>query len=109
MKVLCWTVLLSLGFCGLLFSHPPVDIETKVSGTQIDITVNHPVGDPNTHYIDKIEVFLNGIKVSEQSFKQQDGNFQKTTVTVPSLKKGDAVEVSANCNRFGNLRKSTAV
>jgi len=83
-----------------------MDIAIEVSGTQVNVTVDHPVGDPNTHYIDKIEVFSNGNKVAEQSFTKQDGNYQKTTFTINSLKKGDVLQVAANCNRFGNLKKN---
>ncbi|MBU0580379.1 MAG: hypothetical protein KKA19_04305 [Candidatus Margulisbacteria bacterium] len=99
--------LILIGFCLLLataaLAHPPKDIKLKVDGTKLEVVVIHPVGENKLHFIDKIEVSVNGKKLIKQTFLVQGNeNEQKAIYLIPSLKKEDIVKVSANCNKYGD-------
>ncbi len=85
------------------FAHPPVRIVSKVVGPHIETVIAHPVEDPRAHYIDRVEVRLNGQRTIEQRFSLQTGNEQRAVYLIPSLKDGDRLDVIACCNIAGKL------
>jgi len=92
------------------YSDPPRDIQVKVSKEQMDISVTHPTKAPGAHYVKRIVVNLNGIKVMDQAFKeQQTKDLQETTLNLTSLKKGDKVSIEAFCSNYGNLKKNATI
>ncbi|MFA5271650.1 MAG: hypothetical protein WC412_04840 [Candidatus Omnitrophota bacterium] len=91
------------------FGHPPQKIDITQSDKTINIVVTHNVKDPATHYIKLIEVVLNGKKIIDQEFSLQTANFQKATYSIPDLKKGDILEVDADCNQFGDLKEKIKI
>ena len=50
-----------------VYAHPPSDIQAKISGTQVDIVVTHPVENAQNHYIKHIGVKLNGSAIVDQN------------------------------------------
>lgn len=86
------------------FSHPAGKVILSVEGNILHVTVQHNVGNPQTHYINKIIVTLNEKKVITQLFFLQTDNTQKVSYIIPSLKSGDTITVEASCNR-GGIRK----
>lgn len=88
------------------FSHPASKVILSVEGNILHVTVQHNVGNPQTHYINEIIVTLNGKKIITQLFFLQTDNTQKVSYTIPSLKSGDTITVEASCNR-GGIRKGT--
>ncbi|GAH26892.1 unnamed protein product [marine sediment metagenome] len=88
------------------FSHPASKVILSVEGNILHVTVQHNVGNPQTHYINEIIVILNGKKIITQLFFLQTDNTQKVSYTIPSLKSGDTITVEASCNR-GGIRKGT--
>lgn len=94
----------------VVFAHPPKKIDISSTATVVTITVTHPVKDPLTHYIKLIEVSLNGKRIIEQKFSLQlDATEQKTTYQIPELKKGDVLEVDADCNLYGDLKEKVTI
>ena len=83
-------------------SHPAGKVILSVEGNILQVTAQHNVGNPQTHYIDEITVTLNGKKIITQLFSLQTGNTQKVSYTIPSLKSGDTITVLAHCNKGGN-------
>ena len=90
-------------FISTALAHPPSKIEIKQTKSMINVTVKHSVGASHKHYIDRIEVMVNGKKVVTQRFLMQTGNVQIAAYNIPSLKKGDKVMVKAYCNKSGIL------
>lgn len=88
------------------FSHPASKVILSVEGNILHVTVQHNVGNPQTHYINEVTVTLNGKKIITQLFFLQTDNTQKVSYTIPSLKSGDTITVEASCNR-GGIRKGT--
>lgn len=89
-----------------VFSHPASKVILSVEGNILHVTIQHNVGNPQTHYINEITVTLNGKKIITQLFFLQTDNTQKVSYTIPSLKPGDTITVLAHCNKGGN-RKGT--
>jgi desulfoferrodoxin (superoxide reductase-like protein) len=95
-----------------VYGHPPTDI--KVSYDPATMTVNavitHPVADPATHFIKKVDVSLNGKEVISQEIGRQDDSETQTVIyRLPDVKEGDAIEVEAYCNIAGVLKTEIKV
>lgn len=101
---ICSFLCVSSAFC-----HPPQKIDIMQSDKTINVTVTHNVKDPTTHYIKLIEVILNGKRIINQEFFLQTGNIQKVSYLIPDLKKGDILEVDADCNQFGDLKEKIKI
>ena len=91
------------------FSHPASKVILSVEGNILQVTVQHNVGNPQTHYINEITVTLNGKKIITQLFSLQTDNTQKVSYTIPSLKPGDTITVLAHCNKGGNREGTITV
>ena len=92
------------------FCNNPSDVNVTIKEGGIDLVVSHSVSDPTTHYVKRIEVKLNGENSAEKDFKSQtDDMTQKTSFDILSLKKGDVLEITAYCSRYGELTKSVTV
>ena len=109
---------IALVLCGLLvlsataFAHPPSDIkisfdpETKL----LSAIIEHRVSSPQSHYIKKIDIKLNGKEIQTLVFKKQDSNADQTfAVPVPEAQKGDTLSVEGYCNLSGKLEKKIEV
>lgn len=110
MRIFILSIIFVLIFIPVVFSHTPSNIDIKLAGVNVEITVSHSVSEPTTHYVEKIEVVLNGKKVIEQNFfLQSTDEYQRANYTIPSLKKGDVLEVIAHCSRHGKRGKKITV
>lgn len=89
------------------YAHPPNDIIAEFDTTNkiLKITVEHPVRDAQKHYINKIEIELNGSKIIEQKSKQQtDNTMQKYLYILPEAKRDDSISIEAYCNISGKKK-----
>lgn len=104
-------IFLSFFFSAFIFAHPPekIGISAGLVDRRVDIIVEHPVEDPNAHYIKHIEVFLNGQKIIAQDFSVQIGDIQHVTYIIPGIKRGDVLEVAADCSFGGDLHNRIRV
>lgn len=110
MKTFILTFAFVLAFSAYGFCHSPSDIEATIDGTHVELTVLHSVGDPTDHYVKRIEVKLNDTAVADRDFdRQTDAEHQETGFDIPVLKKGDVLEVTAYCSRYGELTKKITV
>lgn len=96
----------------LAFAHPPSNIKiqfdekTKV----LTATIKHRVSNPATHYINKVDIGLNGKEIRTLAFDKQESNAAQTiTVEVPEAKTGDVLSVEGYCNLSGKLEKEIAL
>ena len=107
--IFLFLVMLFLMFSMQGFSHPASKITLSTDGTVLHITVNHDVGSSENHYINEILVFLNEKEIIRQIFSIQTNNTQEVSYTIPSLKPGDEITVSANCSRGGKRSETIIV
>lgn len=110
MKKIAAVTLLCLAITQNAFCHPPTEIDMTRLGTQITVTVLHDVLDPKIHYVKRIGIDINGKKTIEQNFiMQTDDNMQQVMYIIPSLARGDKLEIKAECNQFDELMKDIVV
>lgn len=109
----CIGVLFLISVPVFLEAHPPQHIDITVSDSTVTVIVQHAVdptvSDPERHYIEKVELRLNGERVVEQYFLQQTGGTQTAIYNIPGLKKGDNISAAAFCNEYGSLQKEYVV
>ncbi len=104
--------------CGLLianataFAHPPSDIKIQFDEKTKTLTaiITHRVSNPGTHYINKIDIGLNGKEIKMLPLKQQENSVAQTMqIEIPEAKKGDTLSVEGYCNLSGKLEKEIRV
>ena len=84
-------------------ANPPTNVDVSVTYEgRIQVMVQHPVGNPREHYINKIVVKVNGNLFDERNYTIQNGNLQVDVFAIPDLKIGDKIEATAYCNKFGD-------
>jgi desulfoferrodoxin (superoxide reductase-like protein) len=85
------------------FAHPPSLVDISLTDTgKVQVMVTHAVGNPKEHYIYRIELFVNGVKVEEREYTSQLGNQQIDVFKVPGLAPGDKISAHAYCNKGGD-------
>lgn len=90
------------------YAHPPSDIaisfdlKTKI----LKVVIVHNVSNPLNHYINKVNVGLNGKDVIQQQISKQDNNNSQTvSYFIPDAKLGDIISVDGYCSISGKLKK----
>jgi len=103
MRILIPVLMLLVFVSPFAFANPPVnvDVATATDG-KIQVMVQHPVGNPNQHYIYKIVLYVKGEQFAERTYDRQVGNLQVESFKVPGLKIGDKIKATAYCNRYGD-------
>ena len=107
--IVLFLTVFSLSFIlnSISFAHSPERIELKFMNSFLKIKVYHNVGNTKTHYVEYINVYINGRWVAKQRFfSQQYDKYQEATFNLPDLKAKDVLLVIAHCNRKGRIDKS---
>ena len=94
------------------YAHPPSDIiitfgpETKI----LNAVIMHSVSNPHNHYINKVDIALNGQEIIEHKISRQDNNVSQTvSYLIPDAQAGDTLSVEAYCSISGKLKKEIKV
>ena len=101
-------IILCLGIMSLpaspLCAHPPEKVILSYDQDTHALTaeVVHPVFDPSRHYVDRIEVFLNGKKILEKEPARQNSTSVSEVYPLTDVKSGDSVKLIAFCNKGGD-------
>jgi len=106
--VLCGFLIMSQ----LAFAHPPSDIKIDFDPKTklLSAVITHPVSNPKSHYIQKVDIGLNGKEIKTMTFKEQDANLEQVIAQpVPEAKPGDVLGVEGYCNQSGKLEKEIKV
>jgi desulfoferrodoxin (superoxide reductase-like protein) len=101
---------LSMG--GSAFGHAPKSIEAgfDTEAHLLNVVVSHDTKDAAKHFVDKIEIKLNGKKIVEQQFaSQQDKAAQEAVYRVIDAAVGDEIEIVAGCNISGKKKATITV
>ncbi|MDP3731486.1 MAG: hypothetical protein Q8R31_00430 [Candidatus Omnitrophota bacterium] len=104
--------LILLGQTENAYAHPPSDILiTYDTATKtLKAVITHQVSNPQNHFINKVDVSLNGQEIIEHKLSRQDNNTDQTvSYLIPDAKGGDTLAVEAYCNISGELRKEIKV
>ncbi len=96
---------MSVFFASLSQAHSPSNIiidynfDTKI----LTVTVNHAVSDPDTHYINQIDVWINDVfNTTEYYVRQFETTYQIDTFNI-TASHGDLIKIKAHCNVSGSL------
>ncbi|MBU9889618.1 MAG: hypothetical protein KTQ49_07105 [Candidatus Omnitrophica bacterium] len=95
-----------------VFAHPPADITLQFDPeTQtLSAVIIHPVNNPKSHYIKRVDIGLNGKEIDDRKYQvQENGREQSLTVTLPEAKAGDTLSVEGYCNLSGKLKKEIKI
>ncbi len=93
-------------------AHPPMDIIAEYDTTNkvLQITVNHQVKDTQRHYINKVEIEINGNEIIEQKSSQQiDNTNQRYLYIIPEPGVEDTISIEAYCNISGKKKLKTQI
>jgi desulfoferrodoxin (superoxide reductase-like protein) len=92
-------------------AHSPsgitLDYDTETNTLSVD--VNHDVSNPNTHFIEKIEVYLNDVLEEERTYTSQETASSKSDTFNIEAIAGDVFKVIAYCNQFGSYEQSLVI
>ncbi len=102
-------ILLTLSMVAILsaapaFAHPPSGIKLSFDANAriLQATVMHDTQKPDEHFIESIQIRINGKEAVKQSFlKQTDGQKRIATYLLEDVKTGDQISVTGSCNVFG--------
>ncbi|MBU1125208.1 MAG: hypothetical protein KKC84_04210 [Candidatus Omnitrophica bacterium] len=89
---------------GVSWAHPPSSIEITYDPQEKVVTavITHPVQNPATHYINKVDIGLNGQEVIAHSLGRQDNDMTQTvSYKIPDAMPGDTLSVEGYCNING--------
>ncbi|MDD4980194.1 MAG: hypothetical protein PHC54_02825 [Candidatus Omnitrophica bacterium] len=108
--VLCITVCFLIAVYSIAYAHPPSDIIITFypASKILKVVIMHNVSDPESHFIMKVDIALNGKQIIEQEISRQDTNSSQTlSYLIPDAKLGDTISVEAYCSISGALEKET--
>lgn len=104
-------VILFVSFAALQ-GHAPSDMEITFDSDDLVLTIviEHQVGNPETHYVDKVTVSSERREMVVHQISRQDDNQQVTLkYRIPDAKPGMTLTILATCNRVGRLTRSIEI
>lgn len=110
MKVMILFTILLLSTIKPIFGHPPDTIIAEYDTTTkiLWVTINHLVKNPVSHYINRIEIKMNGEQIIQQKNKRQIYNSsQKYAFVLADINIDDTLTITAYCNISG--KKSLSI
>lgn len=94
------------------YAHPPsgiiitFDPKTRI----LNAVIMHEVSNPANHFINRVDIALNGKEIIEHTLSRQDNNVSQTVAyLIPDAKTGDILSVEAYCSISGKLKKEIIV
>lgn len=87
------------------FAHPPKSVTATFDRATKSVTIvaEHQVKDVAAHYIDEIEVEVNGKRVAKAEYKVQSSlESHQAVIVIGDVAPGSKIEVDASCNKFGS-------
>ncbi|HNQ35294.1 MAG TPA: hypothetical protein PKN80_04435, partial [bacterium] len=108
MKRAIWISLAAAVLVGLsagpLRAHPPREVKLafEAGRRQLTVEVSHQVPNEKRHYINRIEVTLDGREtVTQLCRRQTDQRTQTVVYLLPDAEPGSKIKVSVTCNLGG--------
>ena len=94
------------------YAHPPSDIRItfEPNTKTLEAVIIHNTSNPVNHYINKVDIGLNGNEIIEHAISKQDNNVSQTVkYLIPDAKNGDIVSVEGYCSISGKLKKEIKI
>jgi hypothetical protein len=90
---------------------PPTAVDLAYSDVtgQLNVTITHPVPNPDAHYIKNVMVKVNDDVVINRDYTSQPTRDTFTYTYALPLKPGDTVRVTATCVLFGSLTETLVI
>jgi riboflavin synthase alpha subunit len=107
-KALLLSVVAVFSICRFAYAHSPADVDLEYDPVTKTVTVviTHSVTDGKAHYVEQVDVAVNGEKVISQKIGfQDDKNTQTVSYMLPDVGPGDSIAVEASCNIRGSKTK----
>ncbi len=95
-----------------VFAHPPVRIDVSYDAPTKTVTavIVHPVANPKSHYIEKVDVSVNGKEVEDKIFSSQENASEQTvSYELKDVKSGDVIGIEGYCNISGKKENTIIV
>ena len=105
-------VFVFLSIVSAAYAHPPSDIKITFDQTKniLSAVIVHNVSNPAKHYINKVDIGLNGKEIIEQTISKQENNLNQTvSYLLTDVKDGDVLSVEGYCNLSGKLKKEITI
>lgn len=96
----------------MAYAHPPSDIKISFDPAtkMLHAVIIHNTSNPESHYIKKVDVSLNGKEIIGQEISKQDNNESQTVhYLIPDARQGDVISVEGYCSISGKLDKEVKV
>lgn len=97
-------------FLAAVYAHPPRTVKLTYNSQEKKLLIEavHKVSNVETHYIEEMTVFVNGIEREKITLSRQSSReAENYAYVIEDLNIGDIVRVTANCNKSG--RKSAEI
>lgn len=94
------------------YAHPPSDIRITFDAKtkMLQAVIMHGVSNPQSHYIKKTDVAINGKEIIEHTISWQETNeSQSVSYFISDVKEGDVLSVEGYCSISGKLKKEITV
>ena len=98
-------------FPNLVSAHSPsgMDLAYNSDTDTLTVTVQHSVTDPNSHYIEKIEIYKNDVLEIERTYTSQESSSQKSDTFSVDAVDGDVLKATAICNIAGSITRDLTI
>ncbi len=92
-------------------THSPNNVTLSYDfGTQtLEVTVSHSVSDPNTHYIEQIQIWKNDVSHTIETYTSQTSASQHVDSFNIDAAHGDVLKVTATCSVSGSYTNQITV
>ncbi|MBF0522582.1 MAG: hypothetical protein HQL24_05945 [Candidatus Omnitrophica bacterium] len=107
-----FALLIFMAAASTAYAHPPSDIKITFNPSTKILTaaIIHNTSNPSKHYINKVDVGLNGKDIITQMISKEDNNASQTvSYLIPDAKAGDILSVEGHCSISGALKKEISV
>ena len=92
-------------------AHSPssVSLQYAEDTNTLTVTISHSVSDPNTHYIENVQINVNGTEVLSEDYTSQPTNNQFVREYTIEAGAGATISATATCNLGGTSSDSLTV
>lgn len=104
--------LILLSAVSVAYAHPPSDIKITFDPKtkMLEAVIMHNTSNPLNHYINKVDIGLNGKVIIEHLISKQDNKDSQTvSYLIPDVKDGDVISVEGYCSISGKLKKEITI
>ncbi len=106
-----WFFLMIVISSNCVLGHPAsnVYISYNFNEQRLTVTISHNTDNKETHYIEKVEVYKNGVNIIDEDYTSQTSSNTFTLSFNVSANDGDILKVETECIRGGNTEDSLTV